>query len=145
MAQSIDADTTAGPRQPQPRNVSRTFSASRETVFSAWSTADHVKAWFRPLTYSVPDARVEEMRVGGAFEVCMLSPSGETHWTRGTFVEVTPHRRLVIDMHATDRQGRKLFRAHTEVTFTDAAGGGTTMPAHGNRAPASCSTRWARR
>ena len=29
-----------------------------------------------------------EMRVGGAFEVCMRSPAGEEHWTRGTFVEV---------------------------------------------------------
>jgi uncharacterized protein YndB with AHSA1/START domain len=33
----------------------------------------------------------------------------------------------VIDMHATDPQGRPLFRAYTEVTFTDAPAGGTTM------------------
>jgi uncharacterized protein YndB with AHSA1/START domain len=124
MARSIDADA-AGLQLPQPLRISRTFHARRETVFKAWSTADHVKNWFSPETYSVPDARVE-MHVGGAFEVCMLSPSGEKHWTRGTFVEVTPHSRLVIDMHATDLQGRPLFRAYTEVTFTDALGG-TTM------------------
>ena len=35
----------------------------------------------------------------------MRSPAGEEHWTRGTFVEVTPHSRLVIDMHATDSAG----------------------------------------
>jgi uncharacterized protein YndB with AHSA1/START domain len=126
MAQSTDTGDAAGPRQLPPLRVSRTFDAPRETVFSAWSTAEHVRNWFSPRTYSVPDARVE-MRVGGAFEVCMLSPSGETHWTRGTFVEVTPHSRLVIDMHPTDPHGRKLFRAYTEVTFTDAPGGGTTM------------------
>ncbi len=120
------AGNAAGLQQPQPLRVSRTFHARRETVFKAWSTADHVKNWFSPQTYSVPDARVE-MHVGGAFEVCMLSPSGEKHWTRGTFVEVTPHSRLVIDMHATDPQGRPLFRAYTEVTFTDALAGGTTM------------------
>ena len=122
MTQSIDASNAAGPRQPPPLRVSRTFHARRETVFKAWSTADHVKNWFSPRTYSVAEARVE-MRVGGAFEVCMLSPSGEKHWTRGTFVEVTPHSRLVIDMHATDLQGRPLFRAYTEVMFTDAVGG----------------------
>jgi len=55
--------------------------------------------------------------------VCMVSPSGERHWTRGVFVEVTPHARLVIDMHATDLKGEKLFRAYTEVNFSDAAGG----------------------
>lgn len=121
MGQS-DADNTPTLRQPPPLRISRTFHARRETVFKAWSTADHVMNWFSPETYSVPDAKVE-MRVGGPFEVCMLSPSGEKHWSRGTFVEVTPHSRLVIDMHATDSQGRKLFRAFTEVTFTDVLGG----------------------
>jgi uncharacterized protein YndB with AHSA1/START domain len=122
MAQSTDGDNGATPRQPPPLRISRTLHARRETVFRAWSTADHVKNWFSPKTYSVPDATVE-MRVGGAFEVCMLSPSGEKHWSRGRFVEVTPHSRLVIDMHATDLKGRPLFRAYTEVTFADALGG----------------------
>ncbi len=126
MARSIDADNAATSQQPQPLRITRTFYARRETVFKAWSTADHVRNWFSPQTYSVADAKVE-MRVGGPFEVCMLSPSGEKHWTRGTFVEVTPHSRLVIDMRATDLQGRPLFRAYTEVTFTDALPGGTTM------------------
>jgi len=118
MAPSTDANDSA----PPPLRISRTFHARRETVFKAWSTADHVKNWFSPATYTVPDATVD-MRVGGTFDVCMLSPSGEKHWTRSTFVEVTPHSRLVIDMHATDLQGRPLFRAYTEVTFTDALGG----------------------
>jgi uncharacterized protein YndB with AHSA1/START domain len=126
MTAPIDASGATSLQQPPPLRVSRTFRAPRETVFQAWSTADHVRAWFSPRTYSVSEARVE-MRAGGVFEVCMLSPSGQKHWTRGTFVEVTPHRRLVIDMHATDLEGRNLFRAYTEVTFADAPAGGTTM------------------
>jgi uncharacterized protein YndB with AHSA1/START domain len=115
-------DENHSPAPPPPLKVSRSFHARRETVFEAWSTADHVKNWFSPETYSVPDARVE-MRVGGVFDVCMCSPSGERHWTRGTFVEVTPHSRLVIDVHATDIGGNRLFRAYTEVTFADTLGG----------------------
>ncbi len=126
MTYAIDAGDAAGLRQPPPVRVSRIFHARRETVFKAWGAAEHVKNWFSPQTYSAPDARVE-MRVGGAFEVCMRSPSGEEHWTRGIFVEVTPHSRLVIDMHAADTHGRPLFRAYTEVTFADAPNGGTTM------------------
>ena len=122
MTQSLDAGNAVGLQQSLPLIVSRTFHARCETVFKAWSTADHVKNWFSPQTYSVPEAKVE-MHVGGPFEVCMLSPSGERHWTRGIFVEVTPPSRLVIDMHATDLQGRKLFRAYTEVTFADVPGG----------------------
>ena len=125
MTKSIDATNASGHQQPPPVRVSRTFHARRETVFKAWSSAEHVKNWFSPQTYSVPEATVD-MRVGGAFEVCMLSPAGTKHWTRGTFVEVTPHSRLVIDMHAIDLQGRPLFRAYTEVTFSEAVAG-TTM------------------
>ena len=126
MTQSFDAGSAAGLQPPLPLRISRTFQARRETVFQAWGTADHVKNWFSPHTYSVPEARVE-MQAGGAFDICMLSPSGTKHWTRGRFVEVTPHSRLVIDMHATDLAGRPLFGAFTEVTFVDAVSGGTTM------------------
>jgi len=122
MAQANETKTDKDVAQPPPLRLSRTLQARRETVFKAWSSADHVKRWFSPETYTVPDARIE-MRVGGAFDVCMRSPSGEEHWSRGTFVEVTPHTRLVIDMQVTDVAGRPLFGVRTEVDFSDALGG----------------------
>jgi uncharacterized protein YndB with AHSA1/START domain len=91
-------------------------------VFKAWTSAEHVKRWFAPETYAIPEARVE-MRVGGVFELSMRSPTGETHWIRGAFVEVKPHDRLAIDMIVEDDAGKKLFRAFTEVDFADALGG----------------------
>jgi uncharacterized protein YndB with AHSA1/START domain len=123
MAQATEAkDAAATVQQPPPLRLSRVFHAPRETVFKAWSSADHVKRWFAPATYTAPDARVQ-MHIGGPFEVCMRSPDGQEHWTRGVFVEVTPHTRLVIDMHAVDAAGAPLFRAYTEVTFSDALAG----------------------
>ena len=122
MAQMIEAKKDAAARQPPPLRFSRVFHARRETVFKAWSSADHVKRWFSPETFTVTDAKVQ-MHIGGPFDVCMRSPAGEEHWTRGTFVEVTPHTRLVIDMHVTDSAGEPLFRAYTEVDFSDALGG----------------------
>src|SRR5450755_3440436 len=99
MAQVPEAKNDAAARQPPPLRLSRVFHARRETVFKAWSSSDHVKRWFSPETYTVSDAKVE-MHVGGSFDVCMRSPMGQEHWTRGIFVEVAPHTRLVIDMHA---------------------------------------------
>lgn len=116
------APTEGSIPQPPPLRMSRVFAAPRALVFKAWSSTDHVKRWFSPEVYTVPDARVE-MRVGGPFEVCMRSPTGQEHWSRGVFVEVTPHNRLVIDMHADDDAGQPLFRAYTEVDFSDADGG----------------------
>lgn len=102
--------------------VARVFEAPRALVFEAWTSAEHVKRWFCPATYSVPAARVE-FRVGGAFEVCMRSPSGEEHWTKGRYTEIVPERRLVIDMHAVAGDDSPLFRAYTIVTFDDEGNG----------------------
>src|SRR5271165_146064 len=112
--------------EPAPVRVSRLFSAPRETVFKAWSSADHIKRWFCPDGYSVPEAKVE-MRAGGPFEVCMRSPEGVDHWTKGTFTEVLAPERLTIDHHVIDPcGGGPLFSAVTQVKFS-AAPGGTLM------------------
>jgi uncharacterized protein YndB with AHSA1/START domain len=121
MAQTT-ADRVATTFQPPPLRLSRVFHARRETVFKAWSTADHLRRWFAPDPCSMPEARVE-MRPGGPFEFCMLLPSGEKHRCRGTFAEVTPVSRLVIDMHVTDDSGAALFSAWTELDFADEVGG----------------------
>jgi uncharacterized protein YndB with AHSA1/START domain len=118
---------TAPTIHPAPVRVSRVFPAPRETVFKAWSSADHVKRWFCPNGYSVPEAKVE-MRVGGAFEVCMRSPEGVDHWTRGTFTDVVAPERLTIDHHVIDPcGGGPLFSALTRVAFIDNGGGRTLM------------------
>src|ERR1700730_7813298 len=110
MVMVVEAKKDAAVRQPPRLRLSRVFHAPRETVFKAWSSTDHVKRWFSPETFTVSDAKVQ-MHVGGPFDVCMRSPTGQEHWTRGTFVEVAPYTRLVIDMHATDSAGAPLFRA----------------------------------
>jgi uncharacterized protein YndB with AHSA1/START domain len=102
--------------------VARTFAAGRAVVFRAWTGAEHLRRWFCPSGYTVPEARVEA-RLGGAFEVCMRSPDGVDHWTRGRFTEFVPDERLVIDMQVSGTQGPALFRALTAVTLIDAGGG----------------------
>lgn len=94
--------------------VARVFPVPHELVFRAFSSAEHLKRWFHPSGYSAPEARVE-FRVGGAFELCMCSPDGERHWTRGRFVEIFPHDRIELDLRVYGPDGRKRFRAYTIV------------------------------
>jgi uncharacterized protein YndB with AHSA1/START domain len=122
MAQVSEAKQHQTESRPEPLRLSRVYPARRETVFKAWSTTEHVQRWFCPETFTIPDAKVE-MRVGGAFDIRMRSPTGEEHPLRGRFVEVVPLTRLVIDMLVTDGAGKELFRAYTEVDFADAPGG----------------------
>lgn len=108
--------------QPHPLVVSRTFQAPRELVFRAWTSADHLKRWFCPAGYTVPQVQIE-FRVGGAFDICMRSAKGQDHWTKGKYAEIVPHARLAIDMSVVGETEVPLFRAHTVVTFTDDDGG----------------------
>jgi uncharacterized protein YndB with AHSA1/START domain len=122
MAMSNERPQTQQP----PLVISRVFPASRELVFQAWSSAEHLKRWFCPAGYSVPDARIE-FRVGGAFHICMRSPQGQDHWTKGKYTEIVPNSRLVIDMEAIGPEDRALFRAYTVVTFEQQPGGSTRL------------------
>src|SRR5271165_2598313 len=106
----------------KPLRLSRSFHAPRSLVFEAWSTTEHVGRWFAPTGYTIAEARVET-RVGGPFEVLMRSPAGEEHWARGVVKEVSAFERLVVDFVIEEPNGRALFRAFTEVSFSDTLGG----------------------
>ena len=120
MARKNDHQKKSQPSAPLV--ISRFFAAQRALVFQAWSSADHIKRWFCPSGYDVPHAEVE-FRIGGAFVVCMRSPQGREHWTKGTFSEIAPNSRLVIVMQAIGERDQALFRAHTVVTFAEEIGG----------------------
>jgi uncharacterized protein YndB with AHSA1/START domain/predicted XRE-type DNA-binding protein len=107
-----------GAHQPPPIRISRAFSVPRAALFSAWSSADQIKRWFGPATYTVTDATVQ-LRVGGPFVVRLRGSYGAERLIRGVFVEVIPNERLAIDMAVADAEGRRLFEALTEVTFAD--------------------------
>jgi uncharacterized protein YndB with AHSA1/START domain len=117
MADATDTKTV-------PLVITRTFAAPRVFVFKAWSTAEHVKRWFCPEGYTVPEAEVD-FRPGGAFNVCMRSPEGQDFWSRGTYLEISPPERLVFTGSVGD-VGAPKFTAHTTVTF-EADGAGTRM------------------
>jgi uncharacterized protein YndB with AHSA1/START domain len=121
MARLDEATPEGGTTQLPPIKLSRVFRARRDTVFSAWSTAENVQRWFAPEGCTVSDAKVE-MRIGGPFELSMRAP-GVEHRLRGSFVEVTPPSRLVIDMRISDADEKPLFRAYTELDFAAVPGG----------------------
>jgi uncharacterized protein YndB with AHSA1/START domain len=104
--------------------VSRTFPAPRDLVFKAWSSAEHIRRWFCPEGCSVPAAEVD-FRPGGVFAVCMRMPTGEDHWSKGTYDEVSPPDRLAFS-GAVIIGGETKFTVYTTVTFED-DGAGTRM------------------
>lgn len=121
MTRTNDAKTGM---KPEPLVISRTFPAPRELVFKAWSSAEHLKRWFSPEGYTVPEAEID-FRPGGVCAICMRSPEGQDFWSKGKYLEISPPERLVFTSGVVVGDSTK-FTAHTTVTF-EADGAGTRM------------------
>jgi len=113
--------------KPKPLVITRIFPAPRELVFKAWSNAEHMKRWFSPEGYTVPEAEID-FRPRGVCAVCMRSPEGQEFWSRGKYIEISPPDRLVFTSGVAVGDSPK-FTAHTTVTF-EADGAGTRMTVH---------------
>ncbi len=113
--------------KPSPLTITRSFAAPRALVFSAWSSADHMKRWFSPAGYTVPEAEVD-FRPNGVCAICMRSPDGHLFWSRGSYIEIVPPERLVFTTGVIV-DGVARFTAHTTVRF-EAEGPGTRMTVH---------------
>ena len=69
--------------------LQRTYPASRERVFDAWTNPEVMRIWYTAgPTWSTPVAE-SDLRVGGAYRVSMQDPdSGEIHSAGGKYTEV---------------------------------------------------------
>lgn len=96
--------------------LTRVFDAPRHRVFEAWTRAEHLAQWFGPRGFRITDCETDP-RPGGALRLCMRSPRGEAFWVRGTFREVVPPERMVIDCTLDDALGVPRLEEVIDVTF----------------------------
>ena len=107
-------------------HLKRTFAASREKVFRAWTDPEALKRWWGPEGFSTPAAEID-LRVGGKYRIAMRSPHGDTYHLVGTYREVRPPEKLVYTWawEAEPEQGETLVTVEfldrddsTEVVLT---------------------------
>ena len=75
--------------------IKRTFKASREKVFQAWTTPEEMKKWFCPLGF-IAAAAEADLRIGGKYRITMKSPEGKLVEHFGTYREIRPSEKLVF-------------------------------------------------
>ena len=84
-------------KRAEPRDVAleirRTFPASRERVFRAWTRPEELNRWSAPRD-AVATTEVD-LRVGGRYRIVMRGPDGRTYSVGGVYREVDPPSRLV--------------------------------------------------
>jgi uncharacterized protein YndB with AHSA1/START domain len=73
--------------------IERTFDASAEEVFDAWTSEEVLKRWFHSgPDWDTPTAEVD-LRVGGRVRVAMREPDGTEHAMGGEYTMIErPHR-----------------------------------------------------
>lgn len=78
--------------------VRRTFAASREKVFAAWTQREQLEKWMcRDVTAHTVIHHQQDIRTGGLYRMEIRDPAkGETYWGQGTYREVTPPEKLVF-------------------------------------------------
>ena len=75
--------------------VRRTFPASRQRVFAAWTSAEALKRWFAPENATVENAQVD-FQVGGRYQVDIRANDGVLHIVVGAYREIDPPKRIVF-------------------------------------------------
>lgn len=111
--------------------VERTFTASPERVFDAFTDPEQLTKWWWPNGFSCPAAEVD-LRVNGKYRLAMEWPGSIpadqqfSHHMGGEFYEIDRPNRLVMSGRAVNDEQGELFATLIEVTFA-ARDGGTVL------------------
>ena len=115
-----------GADDPTTIRIERTFRASVEAVFSAWTSPAMLRRWYQPgADWDVPLAELD-LRVGGRLRVAMRNPAGVVFAGGGEYREIDLNRRLTFTW-TWDRPELGHGPQLVEVEFTDNGDGTTTV------------------
>lgn len=107
--------------------IVRTFTASAQAVFDAWTSPEVMARWWHAGSdWETPVAEVD-LRVGGALRVTMRAPDGEEYGARGEYTEIRPPERLAFTWTWDDSDGQASL---IELEFTEQHGVTTVVLTH---------------
>ncbi|WP_394829999.1 SRPBCC family protein [Pendulispora rubella] len=117
--------TTAERKSERELVVTRTVNAPAHIVFEAWTNPELFKRWWVPKSAGVSLRSCEmDVRVGGKYRLVFGHDDSNSMAFYGTYIEVTPHSRLVW----TNEEGEDGGPV-TTVTFEE-KGGKTLVVLH---------------
>jgi uncharacterized protein YndB with AHSA1/START domain len=104
--------------------IERSFEASAEDVFDAWTSPEVMRRWFHcEPDWDTPVAEVD-LRVGGKVRIVMRRPNGRTGGGHGEYTAIERPRRLVMTWTFDDEPANE---QQLELTFTESAGTTTVL------------------
>jgi len=104
--------------------IERTFDASPEDVFDAWTSPEVMRRWLHcGADWGTPEAEVD-LRVGGKVRVVMRRPDRIEVEARGEYTLIDRPRRLVMTWTFDDDPSNEQL---IELSFTEAEGATTVL------------------
>lgn len=88
----------------RPFVFSRTFAATRDQIWRAWTERERLMQWFGPKGFTMPTATLD-FRPGGSFHYCLETPDGVTMWGKFSYREIEPQKRIVLVNAFSDEAG----------------------------------------
>jgi uncharacterized protein YndB with AHSA1/START domain len=104
--------------------IERTFAASAEDVFDAWTSPEVMRRWFHPAPdWGTPQAEVD-LHVGGKVRVVMRRPDGSEAEAQGEYTLIDrPHRLVMTWTFDDDPSNEQLI----ELSFSESDGSTTVL------------------
>jgi uncharacterized protein YndB with AHSA1/START domain len=104
--------------------IERTFAASAEAVFEAWTNPEVMRRWFHPASeWETPEAEVD-LRLGGRVRVVMRRPDGTEVEAHGEYTLIDrPHRLRMTWTFGDDPSNEQLM----ELSFSESEGSTTVL------------------
>ena len=104
--------------------IERTFAASAEDVFDAWTSPEVMRRWFHcAADWATPEAEVD-LRVGGSVRVVMRRPGGKEAEAHGRYTLIERPRRLVMAWAFGDEPSNEQL---LELSFSESEGSTTVL------------------
>jgi uncharacterized protein YndB with AHSA1/START domain len=87
--------------------IERTFNASAERVFNAWTDAEKLIKWYAPDGCTVHFKKIK-IETGGQFHSCISNPQFGDCWAIGEYIEVLPNTKIVFTLINADENGNPI-------------------------------------
>ena len=105
--------------------IERTFGASAEAVFDAWTSPEVMRRWYHCAPdWGTPEVEVD-LRVGGKVKVVMRKPDGTEVALLGEYREIDRPRRLAMTCTFSDDPSQR--EQWIDLSFSEVAGSTTVV------------------
>ncbi len=85
-------------------NVKREFNAQLELVWKAWTTAELLDQWWGPKPWRA-ETKTMDFREGGSWHYAMVSPEGEKHWAKSSYISIKKEKSFTAKDAFCDEEG----------------------------------------